>query len=66
MLYKNFSEKSDVYSYGMILYEIWSVGRKPYNNKSAQDVVRLSQKGYCQPPPPGCPREIYGLMVQCW
>jgi len=22
--------------------------------------------GYCQPPPPGCPREIYRIMVECW
>ena len=26
----------------------------------------LVTSGYCQPPPPGCPRTIYGLMVQCW
>ena len=36
----------------MVLFEIWSVG--------------LVQTGHCQSPPPGCPRAIYKLMVNCW
>ena len=29
-------------------------------------VLRALEVGYCQPPPPGCPRNIYKLMVECW
>ena len=29
-------------------------------------VLRAFETGYCQPPPPGCPRNIYKLMVDCW
>ena len=29
-------------------------------------VVRMVDDGYRLPPPPGCPREIYHLMIQCW
>uniref|UniRef100_A0A1X7VGF7 Protein kinase domain-containing protein n=1 Tax=Amphimedon queenslandica TaxID=400682 RepID=A0A1X7VGF7_AMPQE len=64
---KDYSEKSDVYSYGMVLYEIWSLGRKPfprlYQNQEIVDFI--DQRGLL-PPPPGCPREVYSLMVTCW
>ena len=29
-------------------------------------VIELLPTGYCQPPPPGCPKKIYRIMVQCW
>lgn len=66
LLYKKYTTSSDVWSYGMVLYEIWSVGYKPFQNLSNNDVVALVNTGHCQPPPPGCPRAIYSLMVECW
>lgn len=66
LLYKKYTTSSDVWSYGMVLYEIWSVGYKPFQNLSNNDVVALVNTGHCQPPPPGCPRAIYSLMVDCW
>ena len=29
-------------------------------------VVKLLKERYCQPPPPGCPRAVYAIMVDCW
>ena len=29
-------------------------------------VIKAFQTGYCQPPPPGCPRGVYSTMVSCW
>ena len=52
----------------MVLFEIWSVGKKPFSQLTNNDVLnklRLNV-GYIQPPPPGCPRAIYQLMVDCW
>ena len=38
VLYKKYSTSSDVWSYGMLMYEIWSVGHKPFGDMSPQDV----------------------------
>jgi ephrin-B len=66
LLYKKYSTNSDVWSYGMVLFEIWSVGKKPFSQFTNSEVVRQVNTGYNQPPPPGCPRAIYQLMVDCW
>ena len=50
----------------MVLFEIWSVGKKPFSNLTNNEVVKKLNSGFCQPPPPGCPRPIYQLMINCW
>ena len=50
----------------MVLFEVWSVGCKPFQNRTNNEVLSLVNTGHCQPPPPGCPQDIYQLMVDCW
>eukprot|EP00731_Ephydatia_muelleri_P029405 Em0020g1049a len=64
--YKKYSTASDVWSFGCVLFEIWSLGEKPFEAYSAGDTMHLVESGYRLPPPPGCPRGIYNLMIQCW
>jgi ephrin-B len=68
IFYKKYTTKSDVWSYGMVMYEIWSLGRKPFEDWDIRDVVSTLEdaNGYCLAPPPGCPRQIYQIMVHCW
>ena len=66
LLYKKYSTASDVWSYAMVLYEIWSVGKKPFENLSNNDVIPRLQNHQCLSPPSGCPRQVYSLMVDCW
>ncbi|KAL5486806.1 hypothetical protein EMCRGX_G019336 [Ephydatia muelleri] len=66
ILYKKYSTASDVWSYGCLLYEIWSVGHKPFEGKTNVEVIEKVDAGYRLPPPPGCPLFIYQTMIQCW
>jgi hypothetical protein len=58
--------RSDVWSFGMVMFEIWSLGATPFDDIPNQKVLTLLNTGYCQPPPPGCPKSIYSIMTQCW
>ncbi|XP_066526592.1 protein-tyrosine kinase 6b [Hoplias malabaricus] len=62
-----FSIKSDVWSFGILLYEIVTYGGIPYPGFSANEVVRqVTQHSYRMPSPPKCPHFIYNIMLSCW
>ena len=44
ILYRKYTTKSDVWSYGMVMYEIWSLGRKPFEEFSVNQVSNLTLK----------------------
>ncbi|CAI8022487.1 Ephrin type-A receptor 4a (Fragment), partial [Geodia barretti] len=64
--HKRYSTASDVWSYGCVLYEIWSLGHKPFETTQIRKVCNLVSKGYRLPPPSGCPKTIYNLMIDTW
>jgi serine/threonine protein kinase len=64
--YKKYSTASDVWSFGCVMYEIWSLGYKPFEGHSNMDCIKIVEKGIRLAPPPGCPRMIYKLMIECW
>uniref|UniRef100_A0A0N4ZSK4 Tyrosine-protein kinase n=1 Tax=Parastrongyloides trichosuri TaxID=131310 RepID=A0A0N4ZSK4_PARTI len=61
-----FSNKSDVWSFGILLWEIFSFGRVPYPRIPIQDVVRHIEQGYRMENPEGCPQSINALMAETW
>ncbi|KAF1764766.1 hypothetical protein GCK72_004716 [Caenorhabditis remanei] len=61
-----FSEASDVWSFGVTLWEIWSFGRQPYEGASNQQVIELIANRHLLECPHNCPTNIYSLMVECW
>ncbi|XP_067275309.1 tyrosine-protein kinase CSK-like isoform X2 [Pseudorasbora parva] len=63
---KRFSTKSDVWSFGVLLWEIYSFGRVPYPRIPLKEVVPRVEKGYRMEAPDGCPAAVYDLMKQCW
>ncbi|KAH9499223.1 hypothetical protein Btru_004477 [Bulinus truncatus] len=61
-----FTNKSDMWSFGILLWEIYSFGRVPYPRIPLSDVVMHVEKGYRMEAPEGCPAEIYVIMKQTW
>ena len=57
-----FSSKSDMWSFGVLLWEIYSFGRVPYPRIPLADVVKHVEKGYKMEAPEGCPKSIYEVM----
>ncbi|KAF7275157.1 C-terminal Src kinase isoform X2 [Rhynchophorus ferrugineus] len=64
--HNKFSNKSDMWSFGILLWEIYSFGRVPYPRIPLADVVRHVENGYKMEAPEGCPSEIYQIMRQAW
>ena len=65
-LYKRFTTRSNVWSFGIVLYEIITYGRFPYPGKTNMEVLEVLQQGYRMPQPPGCPDKLYNIMLACW
>ena len=66
VFYQRYSEKSDVWSFGMTMYEIWGMGLKPWFNLETGEVVDTLLQHILPTPPTGCPKSVYELMVQIW
>lgn len=64
--YSRFTTMSDVWSYGILLWEISSLGKVPYPDTELADVITRIRSGYRLPCPSGCPNDIYRVMLQCW
>jgi serine/threonine protein kinase len=60
-----YSTASDVWSYACVLYEMWSLGKDPFLTEAGR-LRRALREGKRLPPPPGCPRAFYHLMIDCW
>ncbi|XP_005929102.2 tyrosine-protein kinase transmembrane receptor ROR2 [Haplochromis burtoni] len=61
-----FSTDSDIWSYGVLLWEIFSYGLQPYCGYSNQDVIDMVRSHQLLPCPDDCPAWIYNLMLECW
>ncbi|KAJ0002299.1 hypothetical protein NQD34_002095 [Periophthalmus magnuspinnatus] len=64
--YGKFSSASDVWSFGIVMWEVMSYGERPYWEMSNQDVILSIEEGYRLPAPMGCPVTLHQLMLHCW
>uniref|UniRef100_A0A8B9MPT3 receptor protein-tyrosine kinase n=1 Tax=Accipiter nisus TaxID=211598 RepID=A0A8B9MPT3_9AVES len=64
--YRKFTSASDVWSYGIVMWEVMSYGERPYWDMSNQDVIKAIEEGYRLPPPMDCPIALHQLMLDCW
>ncbi|KAM6064469.1 ephrin type-B receptor 1 isoform 4-T4 [Theristicus caerulescens] len=64
--YRKFTSASDVWSYGIVMWEVMSFGERPYWDMSNQDVINAIEQDYRLPPPMDCPAALHQLMLDCW
>ncbi|XP_035212652.1 tyrosine kinase receptor Cad96Ca-like isoform X2 [Stegodyphus dumicola] len=61
-----YTTKTDVWSFGVLLWEIVTLGSTPYPGLSANEVIRKVRDGYRLEKPDHCRREMYNIMFYCW
>ena len=68
LLHNRFSIKSDVWSFGIVLYEIITCGKPPYPGMNDAEVEQQIRQGYPMPQSmaQGCPDKLYVIMLNCW
>ncbi|XP_048876906.1 tyrosine-protein kinase SYK isoform X4 [Brienomyrus brachyistius] len=66
MNYFRFSCKSDVWSFGVLMWETYSYGQKPYKGMKGTEVLQMIETGERMAAPANCPPEVYELMKSCW
>ncbi|XP_030044935.1 tyrosine-protein kinase transmembrane receptor ROR2-like, partial [Microcaecilia unicolor] len=66
IMYGKFSIDSDIWSYGVVVWETFGYGLQPYCGYSNQDVIEMIRNRQVLPCPDECPAWIYALMLECW
>ncbi|KAJ3612721.1 hypothetical protein NHX12_018979 [Muraenolepis orangiensis] len=61
-----FTSKTDTWSFGVLLWEIFSLGFMPYPSRSNQEVLEFVTSGGRMDPPKNCPGPVYRIMTQSW
>ncbi|XP_013399176.1 tyrosine kinase receptor Cad96Ca-like [Lingula anatina] len=61
-----FTSQSDVWAYGVLLWEIVTLGCIPYTGMSAKQVIRKITNGYRMTRPRHCSQDMYTIMLSCW
>ncbi|KRG04928.1 focal adhesion kinase 1 isoform X1 [Drosophila mojavensis] len=64
--FRRFTTASDVWMFGVCIWEILMLGVKPFQGVKNSDVITKLENGERLPLPPNCPPRLYSLMSQCW
>ncbi|KAM5156966.1 epidermal growth factor receptor [Mantella aurantiaca] len=66
ILHRIYTHQSDVWSYGVTVWELMTFGSKPYDGIPASEISTILEKGERLPQPPICTIDVYMIMVKCW
>ena len=64
--HNHFSIKSDVWSFGILLFELVTHGCTPYPGMRNKEILTKLKQGYRMPRPNKCPEMLYKIMLDCW
>ena len=65
-LHDRFTIKSDVWSFGVTMWEVVTKGAVPYPGMNNRQVLEAVYGGYRMPKPDNCPDALYEIMLSCW
>ena len=63
---KLFSEKSDVWAFGVLMFEVFSLGQDPYVGIETKQILRFLRSGERMSRPELATNEMYEMMCRCW
>ncbi|XP_058029190.1 muscle, skeletal receptor tyrosine-protein kinase isoform X3 [Ahaetulla prasina] len=66
IFYNRYTTESDVWAYGVVLWEIFAFGMQPYYGMAHEEVIYYVRDGNILSCPDNCPLELYNLMRLCW
>ncbi|XP_041349618.1 fibroblast growth factor receptor 4-like [Gigantopelta aegis] len=66
LLWGQYSTKSDVWSFGILLWEITTLGGSPYPGIPVDQIAELHRSGYRLSQPPSCPNNFFQILKACW
>ncbi|XP_071809722.1 fibroblast growth factor receptor 4-like [Asterias amurensis] len=61
-----YTTMSDVWSFGVLLWEIVTLGAHPYRGMTTNDIIGSLVEGYRLPHPAHCSRQVFSIMKECW
>ncbi|XP_043972020.1 high affinity nerve growth factor receptor isoform X2 [Gambusia affinis] len=66
IMYRKFTTESDIWSFGVVLWEIFTYGKQPWYQLSNSEAIECITQGRELERPRTCPKEVYLLMHGCW
>ncbi|XP_029164341.1 high affinity nerve growth factor receptor-like [Nylanderia fulva] len=66
VMYGRFTLETDIWSFGVVLWEVFSFGKQPYYGHTNEEVVKLILQGIMLLPPDECPPVVCEIMRDCW
>ncbi|XP_066294642.1 tyrosine-protein kinase receptor Tie-1-like [Branchiostoma lanceolatum] len=66
LFYHVYTTQSDVWSFGILLWEIMTMGKQPYGRTTGKELMKLLPTGHRLEKPALCPADIYDVMKSCW
>lgn len=66
ILYRKFTVESDIWSFGVVLWEIFTFGKQPWYELANHEVIQQVTEGLLLSKPDDCSDEVYDIMLSCW